>query len=257
MKLKKITDSDEAILSRYMDFDKLKFLIERGLYFPNLQKFDDPMDGTTSQQKFFTRILYLKETEQINQGVDLSKLAHKETIKSGIDTYQKNVFASCWFKSNGELEESIAMWNLYTKKDDGFLLQLNKNSLLDLLSSVNNIEDCLNEIYFGSVSYFSSYEEIVNPNPIKILHPAFVKNKSYEHEKEFRVVIYRNPKLEEIECLVIDLDFKNALNEVTLIAHPNMKKEILDKFKVYFNKFNLDLKESSLMTKDKMKSIFD
>lgn len=257
MKLKKISDTEENVLSRYMNFDKLLFLLDKGLYFTSLQKFDDPLDGATSLQKFFTRIFQIRESGQINQGVDLSNLAQKETIKSEIDSYQKNVFASCWFRSNSELEESIAMWNLYTKKDDGFLLQIKKNSLLDLLSSVNNIKDCHEDIHFGSVNYFTFFEEIVNPNPADILHPAFVKNKSYEHEKEFRIVIYRNPKLEEIEYMSIDLDIKNTLNDVTIIAHPNMEKGILDEFKVYFNKFNLDLKESSLITKDKMKSIFN
>lgn len=257
MILKKITDSDESILSRYMDFNKLSFLLEKGLYFPNLKKFDDPMDGTTSLQKFSTRILHIQESEQIDQDIDLSKLADKNTVKSQIDSYQKNAFASCWFKSKNELDESLAMWELYTMKEDGFLLQLNKNSLLDVLSSVNKIKDCHNEIHFGSVSYFSFPEEIINPNPEKILYPAFVKNISFEHEKEFRIVIYRNRSLKEIECLVINIDLINAFKDITLIAHPKMEKEIFDKFKDYFRNLNIDLKRSSLMTREKVRNIFN
>tara|TARA_R110001583_G_scaffold111032_4_gene260102 strand:+ start:504 stop:1298 length:795 start_codon:yes stop_codon:yes gene_type:complete len=109
-------------------------------------------------------------------------------IESHINNLE-NYFASCWFSSKGSSTESRYMWNIYAKticqeyKPDpkktetiAFKISCNEDELKETLLRIDR------NLNFNKVKYR------------KRLHsnrdPYFIKDISYKHENEFRILKY-------------------------------------------------------------------
>ncbi len=160
-----IKPSPNTKIWRYMDFPKFMFLIHHGLlFFPAVKYMEDKFDGSLA----VLGIISMSSLSGL-QGAD---------VENHDDGPRSNMFVSCWHINE---VESAAMWTQYARAGAGIAIQ----------STVKKVDGCANwsdyEPYeMGKVNY--------RPKPIKdnnfsSLQACFNKRPSFEHEKEFRVVL--------------------------------------------------------------------
>lgn len=156
---------DECVLWRYMDLSGFLVLLrEKSIYFSKLSAFEDEWEGSPPVEFVFPLV-----------GRDYSALKSQwaETVK--------NAAVSCWHLNT---RESIAMWKLYTRGVDGIAIATTVGRLKESLDTGTN------RFTIGSVEY-SNWEDGFRPFEPSRLSPlmaVFRKRRSYEHEKEIRIV---------------------------------------------------------------------
>jgi hypothetical protein len=135
---------------------------ESKLYFSRLAEYTDPYEGTLP--KFLTGQI-------------------EEVRKVGYGLACKYAGVSCWHESNCE---SVAMWRLYVPGPEGVAIQTTMAKLKQL--------DERGDYTIGRVRYLN-YEEEGQPNGNPMFswldpyRPLLQKRKSFEHEKEVRLII--------------------------------------------------------------------
>lgn len=184
-------------LWKYFDLHKfLYFIKEKKLFFTRLDNFEDPLEGISGETLF--RMAYSPEVpekfspdipEKIQNEQKEKKIENDKLISEGKENRQKIQFANCWFVDE---KESFAMWKLYSNQD-GVVIKYNKpNDFINLVKASAesyNDEDFINFIY-GFVEYFNKWPyECFEGEDSEIVYSAFVKDKSFDYEKEYRFVV--------------------------------------------------------------------
>jgi hypothetical protein len=156
---------------RYMDFTKFMWLIDQSaLYFARPDTFLDKWEGAYPKQNSITHSELYKDRDQ-DRVISLRKRS---------STFY---YISCWHLSE---YESAAMWDLYKKADVGIGIQSTYQRLRDSIK-----DDFLTDpMYFTKVKYIDyENERFEGPIPeLGGLTNLFHKRKSYEHEKELRII---------------------------------------------------------------------
>jgi len=212
---------------RYMDITKFIALLEnRALFFPNIQLFPDPMEGylsTLTHAKLVFADLNLSEQEQ-RKSLEIKK-RNLDILKSGRDS----LYISAWHMNDNE---SVAMWRLYLKSDEGIAIQ---STIQRFISAISESDEVIN---IGEVEYIDFNREETPCN--NVLAPALFKRKSYEHEKEIRAIILRPNGGEGIN---VKID-TNMLIEKIYLA-PGMPEWIYGLVGKILKRYNLDKRISS------------
>lgn len=166
-------DKEQAIW-RYMDFTKFVNLIStRFLYFTRSDNFDDVLEGSNSRaNKRFQPIIHNGIPTEV-----MRYIAEKNKLLC------KFIYISCWCINNNE---SDAMWQIYLKSQPGIAIKSTINRL------IKSMEKEKEDISIGAVKYID-YEHDFIPENTPIQRFVF-KEKAYEHEKELRALIYKNPE---------------------------------------------------------------
>lgn len=162
-------------LYRYMDFTKFVSLLEKqSLYFPRSDMLEDPFEGSYSKANEPLRDRFKHMDEEL-----------AETLIRGIPMAMKSfrycTYINCWHMNN---HESEAMWKLYSKEGSGIAIKTNFNSLK---TSFIGSDD----IYIGTVNYIDYNSDITPEN--NSLRIFLYKRKSFEHEREVRVISQSSP----------------------------------------------------------------
>jgi hypothetical protein len=153
---------------RYLDLERLIALLHtKSLHMCRLDSFRDPWEGTWPQSV-----------------VDAVR-SNWEGKGGGFLEMSKNLrcanYVSCWHESD---TESAALWDLYSGKS-GVAIQ----------STVWRLQNAIKDeraFHLGRVRYVDFERE---PLPtLNLLVPAFLKRKSFEHEKEVRVLFWKVPE---------------------------------------------------------------
>lgn len=167
-------EDDRLKIWRYMDFIEFVDLLDKSaLFFPRADKLGDPFEGSHGKA-------YVAEMKSaFKEGKDSEQI-----LKNLGSVYRKIVkftFLNCWHMNE---HESAAMWNLYVKSNEGIAIQ---SSIAALRSS---IKETGYEIYVGKVEYLD-YESEVMTGGLEEgeRYPFFHKRKSFEHERELRLMI--------------------------------------------------------------------
>jgi hypothetical protein len=231
---KPISTFENTDLWKYMDFHRFASLVfTKQLVFTRLDKFPDPMEGL--KREYLWNCLSSDHTPDDpsklnpdlsedcrNQIIDKKKSFESNRIEEK-EKSQKAQFASCWFLGN---RESMAMWNIYSKKS-GIVIKSKANELICFISKALRVhEDC----YPGHMSFAGDIDYLkINPfdpndlTPTKKI-PGFKKDLAFQFEHEFRFLIgvpynkkhsYEIIKLDLIE--IEDFDFE-------IITHPLMEE---------------------------------
>jgi hypothetical protein len=165
---------------RYFDFTKYVDLLQtRELYFPRADLLGDPFEGSISQSSVEHR------KQRFNELIDRGELS--PNYRDAVDEHEKgrkalrNMFISCWHMND---YESAAMWKLYLKSDEGVAIR----SRVELLR--NALERDPLEIALGQVRYVDYNQDHVPWG--NVLTPFIHKRRSFEHEREFRAIIWRH-----------------------------------------------------------------
>ncbi|MDQ7815976.1 MAG: hypothetical protein RDU14_03060 [Melioribacteraceae bacterium] len=232
---------------RYMDIHKfLDFLNTTELSLTRMDLFEDPLEGIPLK----TLIQFSKDADRdlltdhklseiiINQKLlDECSQELRQQIEL-VTAIQKSSYVSCWFCSD---TESMAMWNLYSNPDS-LAVRFKRNILIDLTKSAYNKARLQNLTirsgYCGIVEYqkFDSINYHPNTNDFKVAKVVFRKEKSYEHENEFRIIV-RIQKTDSPPSQ-IRLNFESLDHiGIKFYTHPKMKawkkaniKRELDRF---------------------------
>lgn len=151
---------------RYMDFTKFVYMLEKGgLFFPTVDSFNDPYEGSYSRGNLSKRKFIFSRAKDKNQFVELI---------SNIKEVRPHININCWHMNDFE---SAGMWKLYSKTNESICIQ----------TTFEKLEKALpNKIRFGKVKYIN-YEKDWIPES-DIYYPFIYKRLSFEHERELRAI---------------------------------------------------------------------
>lgn len=178
-----------------MCFSKfISLLDKKALYFCRSDKLEDKLEGTHSKKSINNENEIL---EIISRDIDAGSPSLPKEIINSIKQHDKTAtfirrnirkfsFINCWCISE---HESAAMWKLYLKNEEGVAIKSTVNQLREVLKAYQKLP-----AYIGQVQYvdFKSFSFSMPLEPQ--IFPFFFKRKSFEHEKELRVLISVVPK---------------------------------------------------------------
>jgi len=187
---------ENSVLYRYITIDKfIDFLINNRIPLVRLSEFEDKLEGVSLFHHLINYTSH-KIAENANDwSAALAKafafnfhLPKGRSIKNQSEIIQNTNYASCWYINN---YESVAMWQLYSKPDSIAIRIPYKILSNELLS--HNFEltsDNIVKIKLGSIDYFrfNDIDELMNI-AYKIDSIGFIKDLSFKHENEFRIII--------------------------------------------------------------------
>lgn len=154
---------DNTIIWKYLDLSKfLDLLISKRLFMARSDKFEDQYEGTFSEPTY----------------EEIKKLL--EDNPKYLDAYKskrKNIVISSWHANS---YESYAMWQVFTKNNEGLAIQ----------STVGRLKKSLTEPkanqYIGEVNYIDYKKEHIPFDDD--FFPFLFKRKSFQYENEIRVI---------------------------------------------------------------------
>jgi hypothetical protein len=168
---------------RYIDFSKyVSMLINSSIYFTRADKFDDKFEGWPTKAFIDGRN---KVWDEFAKKYDeYPNIGYSEYLREYTIQQKKSIGISCWHWSE---YESIAMWRIYLKSNEGIVIQTTFRKLNEELSLYK--ED---EIFCGMVEYLNYQNDINKPSKSK-LSSFMNKRESFEFEHEMRCVFERIP----------------------------------------------------------------
>ena len=212
-----------TIIWKYLDLSKfLDLLLSQKMFMSRSDKFEDQFEGTFSEPTF----------------EEIKKIAvHNPKFLDYYKTHRKNVVISSWHINE---YESFAMWQIFTKNQEGLAIQSTLSRLQAALAPENRIEQ-----YIGEVNYIDYKKEHI---PFEdSFFPFLFKRKSFQYEKEIRVISDVSPlQLAVNEGIKINVDINQLIEKVYI--HPKSENwykklvlELMDKLN-----FNFEIEKSDL-----------
>lgn len=232
----------QAKLWRFMDLGKFLSLIQtETLYFARADTFDDPFEGAKGNMErksywdawyagyFWSQVELSKETN----GGKKANEDSLETAKRLVSELNANncrnrtlTYINCWHENEYESE---AMWNLYTKNlDEGIAIQTTFKNVYEAIDKDPSIE-------IGKVKYIDYAKQFAGLG----INSFFYKRKSFEHEKEVRLVLsqYSENEVDTPIGIAKHVDLDKLIESVYL--SPTCKswfykvvKDIMKKYKI-------------------------
>ena len=181
----------ETKLWRYMSFSKFAALLhQKELVLTPVYMFDDPYEGAGGKEKNldkFTKALVDYFWDKVSAELGGLQVSNEDLqqymkgyIKAASDMGKSNryfTFVNCWHENEVESE---AMWKLYTAgQPDGIAIQTTYGALKKAIDDI--------DVQIGRVTY-ENYETAFLPGDSYFWY----KRKSFEHEREVRVMIEAN-----------------------------------------------------------------
>lgn len=182
-------DDPNAVIWRYIDFAKLVSLLDsQSLHLARADELDDDFEGSVPHELLARR-----------DGPESTGLA-KVFGRYVSDRYRGArgyMFVNCWSLSEGE---SAALWTLYVPSSQGIAVRSTYRRLVDALT----VEE--RPLFIGCVRYIDYTRETFPTDPLyeNVLTPFIHKRKSFEHERELRVLWWDG------EALNINMDGHTA-----------------------------------------------
>jgi hypothetical protein len=198
--------------------------------------------------------------------------ARRNSLRRQRQIFQKTNFATCWYESN---HESVAMWQLYSRPDSVAIRIPYKALTTEIVN--NNFVLSYPEIVrmrYGSIEYirFNELNEL-NELRFRLVNKetqGFIKDTSFTHEREFRIMLEIKPKEEykvNASWVMLDEQVENLIelseaNKIDLyldkikqlpfeiVFHPQSSKwhrenikKIIDKFDLKFDSIDSELRD--------------
>ncbi len=175
-----------AKLWRYMDFTKFLSMVEdSAVFFSPASSFEDPYEGFLPKGNVvFGRFVKSKSKKENSSNVAVAD--------------KKKILISCWHLSR---YESAAMWKLYGKGNETICVTTKYNKLKNQLIKGAQI---------GLVRYVDFNTAWVPEN--NPYYPYMFKRRSFEHEKEVRVLLDYEKICQEDFFLGVSNGFKNKVD---------------------------------------------
>ena len=252
--------TDQHFFYKYIDLSKFLYLVTKeNLHFTRLDMFEDPFEGMTDDDIQLKHVwVNIPELEKINPEIPeeqrIKLPVNKKIVLKGVEdrTLKSQIgqFASCWYFNKNE---SMAMWNLYSK-EQGVVLKINPSTLHShVLSKALEIPDTSKFLHltYGFCDYrqISPYNFMQSPSYNN--YNAYKKDTSYEHEREFRYIAVLNEKFLDEQITGFQLPITEILSSFEIYAHPKMeswKVEVINELLLKLN-VPMNIKESNIKLK--------
>jgi hypothetical protein len=182
-----------VLIWRYLDFTKFLDLLEtKTLFFPRADRFEDRFEGSYPRMNVVSRPEVFLE-RGFSPTVAKELAASMPTLAKAMRRYTA---ISCWHMNPFE---SVAMWRLYLKNNEGIAIQPNYSRLVQQFLPLKE------EIYAGVVRYID-YEKDHISDEHTTFDSFIFKRKSFEHEMELRALIQRPPPTTSDRKWRLDVD---------------------------------------------------
>lgn len=159
-----IPENPNTIIWKYMSLSKfLDLLLSQKMFMSRSDKFEDQFEGTFSEPTF-------EEIKKISE--------HNPEFLAHYKSYRKNVVISSW---HANAYESFAMWQIFTKNNEGLAIQSTLGRLQQALTREQRVAQHIGEVRY--IDYKKEYIPFDNA-----FFPFLFKRKSFQYEKEIRVI---------------------------------------------------------------------
>jgi hypothetical protein len=166
---------------RYMTLQRFEqMLSNRGLRFASPDDFkEDPFEGSVPRAWSKRQST---QTRELNKAEIPPSMGTIKATRNRTQEDRSGIVINCWHASE---HESLAMWKLYAPVDGAVCIR----------STCSRLKECLTKedgIHIGLVKYidYGKHDFLEGSS----LSPYMYKRLSFEHEKELRVICYRDPK---------------------------------------------------------------
>jgi hypothetical protein len=180
---------------RYQSFTKLLSLVlRRKLFLSSIEalRAQDPSEGSSTLKTL--RLIEMLRSDETFAAAYVSEqfphlastpnvainLVRNLTLSSRYTDLAATCFVNCWHVGD---HESAALWKLYADDNAAIAIKSTVGRLSDSLTAPKGVE------LIGSEVRYLDYEREDIPFG-NILQPAFTKRHSFEHEHEFRVMLW-------------------------------------------------------------------
>ncbi|HLV46888.1 MAG TPA: hypothetical protein VKY32_07595 [Flavobacterium sp.] len=155
--------ADDTVIWKYLDLSKfLDLLLSKQMFMARSDKFEDKFEGTFSEPTY----------EEIKK-----LLADNPEYLDAYKSKRKNIVISSWHANS---YESYAMWQVFTKNNEGLAIQ----------STIGHLKKSLIEHkaaqFIGEVNYIDYKKEHIPFDDD--FFPFLFKRKSFQYENEIRVI---------------------------------------------------------------------
>jgi hypothetical protein len=212
---------------RFMNFTKfVSLLSSKSLYLPQSSFFDDPYEGNYPKANF--EIAPEELVDSIPSDIN--------DVSKWVRNFKQWTYINCWHLNE---YESAAMWKLYSTTSESIAIETTYENLKQVLPE---------DVYLGKVNYIDYEKERLSTK--NLFEPFVTKRKSFEHEKEIRIVRQDLPleikdskpflnMIKKNDTLGININVN--LNELIKIVHispeaPNyffdLVKDVIEKYDV-------------------------
>lgn len=159
-----LPEDNNTIVWKYLDLSKfLDMLLSQQLFMSRSDKFEDQYEGTFSEPTF-------EEIKKI--------AANNPKFLDYYKSHREKVVISSWHINE---YESFAMWQIFTKNNEGLAIQSTIGRLKNALQPENRIEQ-----YIGNVNYIDYKKEYIPFDDT--FFPFLFKRKSFQYEREVRII---------------------------------------------------------------------
>lgn len=191
----KLPDNPDTIIWKYMDLSKfLDILLSGKMFMSRSDKFEDQYEGTFSEPTF-------EEIKKISE--------NNPKFLDYYKSHRENVVISSWHTNE---YESFAMWQVFTKNNEGLAIQSTIGRLKEALNLERNFEQ-----YIGEVNYIDYKKELIPFDDV--FFPFLFKRKSFQYENEIRVISdVTGQNLTVNDGLKINVDINTLIEKIYI--HP-------------------------------------
>jgi hypothetical protein len=243
----------DALIWRYTDLAKLLSLLDRSqLFFPRLDKLDDPFEGYYTKTVLALEHLSFEDLpEELKLQIPDEKalsivIGNQKQMRELAKNQREITFVNSWYCNQ---HESAAMWSQYLKTQEGIAI---RSSYQRLTESFERYQDF--EVHIGMVNYLD-YESDTIPFG-NILAPVMFKRKSFEHERELRAVVWTlehgknamgsENKFKDISGLYVAIDIPTLIERIYVTpTAPTWVRELIGSLVKRFG-YTIPVVQSSL-----------
>lgn len=191
----RIPENPDTIVWKYLDLSKfLDILLSGKMFMSRSDKFEDQYEGTFSEPTY----------------EEIKKIA--ENNRPFLNNYKLNrekVSISSWHANE---YESFAMWQIFTKNNEGLAIQSTIGRLKEALEPERTFEQ-----YIGEVNYIDYKKEYIPFDDD--FFPFLFKRKSFQYEREIRIITnVSKHNLSLNEGLKINVDINTLIEKIYI--HP-------------------------------------
>ena len=266
------TDGDinpESYLWKFVNIEKfLSLIVNEEFHLTRLDLFDDKQEAISLE--YLKILAFQREQQDIHPLSEYHQIIvngnQQNQLKEVQKKLQKTNYANCWHLSEDNIE-NVAMWNLYSGYNSVALKIKYKDFKSNILKyGIKNSSKDFKKLQFSKVYYHNFQDKKIYANIVDC-DAVFMKDKSFEYEKEFRIIaendyidfssFQKNKKdwvpIEHYEKIYKNMEqtyIKLELNNFkeypfNIIFHPKcapwIKKDLLS----ILSKFNIRFKNSS------------
>jgi hypothetical protein len=218
-----LPEDNNTIVWKYLDLSKfLDMLLSQQLFMSRSDKFEDQYEGTFSEPTF-------EEIKKI--------AANKPEFLDYYKSHREKVVISSWHINE---YESFAMWQIFTKNNEGLAIQSTIGRLKEALQPENRIEQ-----YIGNVNYIDYKKEYIPFD--NAFFPFLFKRKSFQYEREVRIITdVSSHNISVNEGIKINVDLNQLIEKIYI--HPkseNWYKKLVIELVSKLN-FDIEIEKSDL-----------